>query len=317
MAAPVKSNSASTGLGIKALCKQMSTKARGITNAKPDIQALDIDLEGLKSKREMLKLRLENQALSAGKTNLNSALESPLMNCDQITTFIGSFKAIGGVGGLVVTWRKIKYSYGGLGTDTLRNELAVHRLSLNIVISLVNFLDINIESATTRNSDAKIFIYLTGMMDKLPAILHSLEKMKCAALSLIESQPPAKRLLLVETQSIEIGKYLDKETAAIRGAYYSNIVFVPTDTRNNPEDAIQIFVKGPGSQTHVMHVKSDQTINDLKRMIEIRTGVPQDLLYFVSAGKVLPSDGTPDSLNIVQDSTLICNARAKGIASKI
>jgi hypothetical protein len=74
----------------------------------------------------------------------------------------------------------------------------------------------------------------------------------------------------------------------------------------------QIFVKGPYKQTIVTQIGSDSTIDDLKKIVEDRTGVPSHLLYFVFSGKVLPNERTFRSLNITHDSTLICNTRAVG-----
>lgn len=138
MAAPVKSNSTITGLGVKARCKAIYTKPRRAINVLKDIQAIARDLEEFKSKLGTLKQHLENRALSAGKTSLDCVLESPLIACDQLNEFIGTFKARGGVGDIPRIWRKIKYSFGGADTKAFINEIAAHRLSLNVAISLVN-----------------------------------------------------------------------------------------------------------------------------------------------------------------------------------
>lgn len=138
MAGPAKSNSAIPHPGIKARCKAIYGQTRRIPSAPRDIQAIATDLEDFNSKLETLKLHLENKALAAGKTSLEDAFENPLLKCGRVNEFIWSFKARGGVGDIPLTWRKIKYSFGGAGAKTLQNEIATHRLSLNVAIYLVN-----------------------------------------------------------------------------------------------------------------------------------------------------------------------------------
>jgi hypothetical protein len=134
-----------TTLVIKAftISNDIYTRTQEIIDAPQHIQAITGDLEDFYSILGTLKMYLEEDGdlsagllHSAGRTNLEKALDNCLLMFDRINQLVGSYKARGGVS--ISTWRKIKYSFKTVETEALRSELAAHKLSLNIAISLVN-----------------------------------------------------------------------------------------------------------------------------------------------------------------------------------
>ncbi|KAF4635838.1 hypothetical protein G7Y89_g2253 [Cudoniella acicularis] len=343
MADPIAVASAITGLVIKAftVSKDVYAQAKQISNAPKHIQAISRDLEDFYSILGTLKLYLEDGDLtagllySAGRTNLENALENCLLAFDRTNELVGSFKAKGGVGD-VGTWKRIQFSFKSAQTEALRNELAAHKLSLNIAISLVNFLNTNYTNAAARRSEAEISAHLREIEEKLPIILQDLDEIKSSAIIATKYDPDNDCMDLVqEVQVAQVRSYLNRETATLcsfrtcqpqtsskspsisykaasraTSTYHSALAFLPNQPLGSmPENCTQIFVQGPTKQTHVFRVQPSTTAKDLKIMIESRTSVPAEILFFLWAGKVLPNDQTLEDLNIPHDSTLICNTR--------
>jgi hypothetical protein len=145
MADPLAATAAISTLVIRAftLSKEVYTRTNEIINAPQHIQAITGDLEDFYSILGTLKMYLDEESdlsvgliHSAGRTNLEKALNNCLLVFDRINVLVGSYKARGGAS--ISGWRKMKYSFKIAETEALRSELAAHKLSLNIAISLVN-----------------------------------------------------------------------------------------------------------------------------------------------------------------------------------
>lgn len=145
MADPLAASAAISTLVIRAftLSKEVYTHTQEIINAPQHIQAITGDLEDFYSILGTLKMYLDEESdlsvgliHSAGRTNLAKALDNCLLVFDRINILVGSYKARGGAS--ISRWRKIKYSFKIAETEALRSELAAHKLSLNMAISLVN-----------------------------------------------------------------------------------------------------------------------------------------------------------------------------------
>jgi hypothetical protein len=186
------------------------------------------------------------------------------------------------------------------------------------------------------------------MEEKLPIILQNIEEIKAAALSSGEGQTSGGRRNPTEAFDVEVRSYLEQETSSISAGfrtpaalsiktrlireshtngtsssatstYHSALSYNPpqTNLQTLPENCTQIFVKGPTKKTHVLQVEPHSTLDTLKEAISSKAGVPAHLLFFVWAGKVLPSNRTLEDLNIPHDSTLFCNVRAVGKSNHI
>ena len=145
MADPLAAFATISALVIRAftLSKDVYIRANEITNAPQHIRAITSDLEDFYSLLGTLTMYLDEESdlsvglvHSAGRTNLEKVLDNCITVFDRTNILVGSYKAIGGTS--ISTWRKMKYSFKLTETEALRSELAAHKLSLNIAISLVN-----------------------------------------------------------------------------------------------------------------------------------------------------------------------------------
>lgn len=76
----------------------------------------------------------------AETVNISKVLENCLLIFTRINLLVNSYNARGRRGGIgdMGNWRKIKYSFKIAETDALRSEMATHKMTLNMAISLVD-----------------------------------------------------------------------------------------------------------------------------------------------------------------------------------
>lgn len=126
--------------------KDVYSAVAAISNAPTHIKAIAGDLEDFYSILGCLKGYLEDGEMSAGvlhaseKVNIASVIENCMQLFTRINLLINSYNSRGLRGGVgdMGNWRKIKYSFKLAETEALRSQLAAHKMTLNMAISLVN-----------------------------------------------------------------------------------------------------------------------------------------------------------------------------------
>jgi hypothetical protein len=126
--------------------REVYSAVEAISNAPEHIKAIAGDLEDVYSILGCLKGYLEDVEMSvgvlqaAGKVNIASVIENCLQIFMRINLLVNSYNSRGHRGGIgdMGNWRKIKYSFKIAEIKALRSQLAAHKMTLNMGISLVN-----------------------------------------------------------------------------------------------------------------------------------------------------------------------------------
>jgi hypothetical protein len=126
--------------------KEVYSAVEAISNAPNHIKAISSDLEDFYSILGSLKGYLEDVDMSTGvlqaaeKVNIASVIENCLHIFTRISLLVNSYNSRGHRGGIgdMGNWRKVKYSFRIAETEALRSQLAAHKMTLNMAISLVN-----------------------------------------------------------------------------------------------------------------------------------------------------------------------------------
>lgn len=126
--------------------KEVYNTLEQISSAPKHLKAITSDLEDFYTILGSLKGYLEDAELSPGvllaaeKVNIVGVIENCVEIFTKINLLVNSYNLRGKRGGIgdMGNWRKIKYSFKLAETETLRSQLAMHKMTLNMAISLVN-----------------------------------------------------------------------------------------------------------------------------------------------------------------------------------
>lgn len=126
--------------------KQVYSTLEQISSAPKHMKAMASDLEDFYSILGSQKGYLEDAEMSTGvlqaaeKVNIIGVIENSLEIFTKISILVNSYNSRGRRGGIgdMGNWRKIKYSFKLAETEALRRQLAAHKMTLNMAISLVN-----------------------------------------------------------------------------------------------------------------------------------------------------------------------------------
>jgi len=125
------------------LSQQVYSKANDISNAPKHIKAISQDLEDFYTILGTLKGYLDDDDLSSGvlhnatSENLEAVLRNSINIFMEISQVLVMYKARGGFGN-ISRWRRIKFSFMKDEVEGLRNNLAAHKMTLNMAISVAN-----------------------------------------------------------------------------------------------------------------------------------------------------------------------------------
>ncbi|KAF8847318.1 hypothetical protein BDZ45DRAFT_342749 [Acephala macrosclerotiorum] len=355
---PLSAASAIAPLVVKAftLSQQVYTTISQITNAPKHIKAISNDLEDFYIILGTLKGYLEDEDLSQGvlhpstSNSLGSVLENSVKIFTELNGMVLIYRARGGFGD-IGKWRSIKYTFMSAEVESMRAHLAAHKLTLNMAISLANYLNLQTVNATASRIEAEISAHMRELEEKLPLMSQQLEDIQLVAYPPGSEHSLADRGLLLQDPGYAIRAYFTNASSIVSSRapsmQISSLVTTDMNSVTNSsayktaqshiansqsplntiyEDCAQVFVKGFTSKTLPLQVTSSMTVAQVVQELYARddsaapsslAGNYDHLVYLVYAGKILKFERLLSDYAIPNNATIFCQLRVRGTGQNL